>query len=65
MRTGFAHCVGDSSFELTPYRPLLLEDRLREAPLREDPLRGARVLAALRAACDRLDVVRRRAAVRV
>jgi hypothetical protein len=58
MRTGLAHSIGEGSYVPTRY-PLL-----REELLRDDLLRDARVRAALRAACDRLEAVRRRDAVR-
>src|SRR3954454_9735330 len=59
MRTGFAHSIGEGSYGPTRY-PLLREDLLRD-----DLLRDARVRAAFRAACDRLEAVRRRDAVRL
>src|SRR5436305_14340815 len=58
MRTGLAHSIGEGSYGPTRY-PLLLEDLLRD-----DLPRDVRVRAALRAACDRLEAVRRRDAVR-
>jgi hypothetical protein len=53
MRTGPALCIGNSSLASTSYLP-----RLR------DELREVRVRAALRAACERHEAVRRRDAVR-
>src|SRR5579872_4169 len=53
MRTGPTFCSGGGSFGSTRYFP-----RLR------DKLREARVRAALRAACERLEAVRCRDAVR-
>lgn len=59
MRTGLAHSIGEGSYGPTRYPPL------REDLLRDDLPRDALVRAAVRAACDRLEAVRRRDAVRV